>query len=327
MSDTVSGSPVSGITVIICTWNRADQLRTTLQSLSGQQCEAGLDVEVLVVDNNSKDQTRTVVEEAQPRWAVGTLRYLFEPRQGKQFALNSGIGAAQHAVLAFTDDDILFPRDWLLQIQRVFTDPGVELAGGKTLIDWTGVQRPAWYNDDMLAVLAGVDDGDQRLDPAPQTFAPGGSNLIARRSTFERYGRYSEAHFRHMDHEFGTRCHAEGARVVYDPALEVHAPVDSACLTPRYFLRWAFKAGIARTGGIKAAGQRPRVPLWMYRRFMEDAIALLFEMLPGTPEVFAQRMRKWRDMGAIANAWHAWLMPRGHADWVKRRSQKSSGIY
>ncbi|MBC7604383.1 MAG: hypothetical protein H7255_17205 [Ramlibacter sp.] len=130
-----------------------------------------------------------------------------------------------------------------------------------------------------------------------------------------------------MDFEFGIRCQSFGVRVVYEPAVVVSAPIDPACLTPRYFLRWAFKAGIARTGGIEAARQRPRVPPWMYRRFMEDAIALAFKPLPGTAEVFAQRMRKWRDMGAIANAWHAWLMPRGHAVWVQRQSQKKNNVY
>ncbi|MEI7785004.1 MAG: glycosyltransferase family 2 protein [Betaproteobacteria bacterium] len=327
MTNTDSDMPVSGITVIICTWNRAEQLRTTLQSISRQELPPGVDVEVLVVDNNSKDHTRRAVEEMQSSWPLGVLSYLFEPRQGKQFALNTGIAAARLGVLAFTDDDILFPPDWLRQIQRVFSDSGVELAGGKTLIDWTGVPRPAWYGDDMLAVLAGVDDGDERLDPAPRAFAPGGSNLIARRVTFERFGRYSEAHFRHMDHEFGMRCHAKGARVVYDPGLVVHAPVDPACLTPRYFLRWAFKAGIARTGGIHAAGQLPSVPLWMYRRFLQDAFVLSFKPSLGTPSVFAQRMRKWRDLGAIANAWHAWLVPRWHSEWVKRQSQKKNNVY
>ena len=327
MSNTGSGMPVAGVTVIICTWNRADQLRTTLQSLSQQRYKAGLDVEVLVVDNNSNDDTRSVVEATQQSWAMGTLRYLFEPRQGKQFALNSAIAAAQHTLLAFTDDDILFPHDWLLQIQRIFADPGIDLAGGKTLIDWAGLQRPAWYSNELLAVLGGVDLGETELDPSPRDYAPGGGNLLARKTLFDRVGNFSEAHFRHMDYEFGIRCQSFGVRVVYEPAVVVHAPVDSVCLTPRYFMRWAFKAGIARTGGIHAAGQRPQVPLWMYRRFMQDAIALAFKPLPGTPEVFAQRMRKWRDMGAIVNAWRAWLRPGQHAEWVKLKSQKKLNLY
>lgn len=327
MSDTDSNAAVSGITVIICTWTRAEQLRTTLQSLSRQEQPPSVDVEVLVIDNNSKDHTRRVVEEAQPSWALGALRYLFEPRQGKQFALNTGVAAARHTVLAFTDDDILFPPDWLRQIQRVFSDPGVDLAGGKTLIDWTGAQPPPWFSGELMAVLGGVDLGEATLDPSPRDYAPGGGNLIARKRLFDRVGGFSEAHFRHMDFEFGLRCQSSGVRVVYEPAVVVHAPVDPACLTPRYFMRWAFKAGIGRTGGIHAAGQRPRVPLWMYRRFLQDTFALAFQPSPGAPAVFGQRMRQWRGMGAIANAWHAWLAPQRHAEWVKLKSQKTLNLY
>ncbi len=130
-----------------------------------------------------------------------------------------------------------------------------------------------------------------------------------------------------MDHEFGMRCHDKGARVVYEPRLVVHAPVDQTCLTARYFQRWAFKAGIARTGGIQAAGKRPAVPLWMYRRYLQDVLGLIHRSSPGSPEVFGRRMRMWRDMGAITNAWHGWLLPSTHAEWVKRRSQKVDNVY
>ena len=315
------------VTVVICTWNRSELLRTTLHSLAGQQGVAHSDIEVLVVDNNSSDATRAMVHELQAQWPLGRLRYVFEGRQGKQFALNTGIAAARHEVLAFTDDDVLFAPDWLAQIQRLFGDGGVELAGGRTLIDWCAAPVPTWYSDALSAVLGGVDEGDGVQDPAAPSFAPGGGNLIARRRTFERHGVFSETHFRHMDHEFGIRCQEQGARVVYDPSLVVYAPVDARCLSPRYFKRWAFKAGIARSGGIHAAGTRPAVPLWTYRRLVQDLLALALKPWPGPADVFARRMRLWRDMGSVVNAWRGWLLPRAHPEWVERRSQKQQGLY
>jgi len=239
------------------------------------------------------------------------------------------VAVASNPVLAFTDDDILFPPDWLLQVQRLFDDPGVDLAGGKTLVTWGPRGRPEWYADDMLAILAGVDLGDARLDPSPPHYAPGGSNLIARRLLFERVGGYSETHFRHMDYEFGIRCQQRGVRVVYDPALVVYAPVDERCLTKRYFQRWSFKAGIARDGGIDAVERRwPAVPRWIYRQLVED---LLYGAAAGrrapADVAFARRLRAWRAAGTIANAWHAWLRPRRHREWVEERSQKKNNLY
>ncbi len=317
-----------GISVIVCTWNRAETLRVSLQSLMQQRGYPSECVEVIVVDNNSTDATKAVVEGLATGWTLGALHYAFEPRQGKQFALNQGIALAKFPILAFTDDDIDFPENWLLRIADCFSDPAVQLAGGKTLIQWGPAGRPTWYADDMLAILAGVDLGDARLDPSPSDYAPGGSNLIARRELFDRVGGYSEAHFRHMDHEFGLRCQSRGVRIVYDPALVVRAPVDERCLTLRYFRRWSFKAGLARSGGASAAGNKPKVPAWLYRQAIEDVVAVfLAKVLPLTPERFSRDLRLWRAWGTIANAWHGWLRPQGHAAWVMRKSQKKQGLY
>ena len=48
-------------TIIICTYNRCESLKDTLESLEGLDTH-GLHVEVIVVDNNSGDDTRTVVK-------------------------------------------------------------------------------------------------------------------------------------------------------------------------------------------------------------------------------------------------------------------------
>lgn len=166
----------SGISVIICTWNRSSLLRTTLQSLNGQMdCEL-LNVEVIVVDNNSYDGTKSVVEEALANWRLGDLRYAFEPRQGKQFALNQGIRLSRYGILAFTDDDIIFPKDWIHNIGLIFENETLELVGGKTIILWSDSPKPSWYDQGMLAVLAGVDLGDEKLRPPPSEYAPAGQS-------------------------------------------------------------------------------------------------------------------------------------------------------
>lgn len=317
------------LSVIICTWNRAEQLRQTLASLAGQRSIDAATVQVIVVDNNSQDSTRDVVQEISENWSLGELHYAFEPRQGKQFALNKGLKLATAQVLAFTDDDILFPIDWLASIQTVFEEPGVELAGGKTVINWPVQGRPNWFNNNMQAILGGVDLGDHRLDPAPPDFAPGGGNLIARRSLFERVGPFSETHFRHMDFEFGMRCQQAGVRLVYDPSIFVYAPVDEALLTRRYFQRWSFKSGISRGGGINAArGELIAVPRWLYRQLVEDAWFIWWRSRSQPSAVaFSRELRLWRALGTIANVWHARLRPGSHAGWVERHSQKKNNLY
>ncbi len=93
--------------VVIATHNRAADLRDTLASLAALQPDGPW--EVIVVDNNSPDHTRQVVEAAAPTFPVA-LRYLFEARQGRSPALNAGISAARGQIIATTDDDVRVPR-------------------------------------------------------------------------------------------------------------------------------------------------------------------------------------------------------------------------
>jgi glycosyltransferase involved in cell wall biosynthesis len=317
------------LSVIICTWNRADPLERTLASLGLQKQVDLAAVEVIVVDNNSKDDTRQRVDRCAADWPPGSLCYAFEPRQGKQFALNRGIAMAHGELLAFTDDDILFDEGWLHAAQRVFADPAIDLAGGRTLLAWPEGGPPEWYADEMMAVVGGVDLGSTALLPAPPDYAPAGANLVARRTLFDRVGLFSESHFRHMDFEFGMRCQQAGVGVAYAPSLVVHAPVDAGCLSRRYFRRWSFKAGIARDGGAAAIGRGwPRVPRWIYRQALEDTLWLALRARAQPPAVaFTRELRLCRALGALGNAWHGWLRPASHDRWVQRYSQKQEDLY
>ena len=317
------------ISVIICTWNRAASLQATLHSLSEQKGCENLDIEIIVIDNNSTDDTKAMVNDILPFWRLGKLRYAFEPRQGKQFALNHGITIAHGEILAFTDDDILFSTDWLCNIASVFNEEAVELAGGKTLLIWPDSGKPGWYDLSMMATVAGVDLGDLKCSPPPPEYAPAGSNMCARGSLFSRVGGFSETHFRHMDYEFGQRCVRLGVNIAYVPSLVVYAPVAPACLTKRYFRRWSFKAGIAYDGKPDASSAMLfSVPRWVYRMAFDDLIFLIFRSHGvAEPVVFNHELRLWRCVGMIASRWYSKYFPGRYSKWVERCSQKKRNLY
>lgn len=319
------------LAVIVCTWNRSALLATTLASLAAMRAPADTAVDVLVVDNNSTDDTQARLQALQPAWPLGRLHALFEPRQGKQFALNTGIARARELgceLLAFTDDDILFPADWLENIVAAFGPGGPALAGGRTDLQWPAGDRPTWYHDSMVAVVGGADLGLQRIAPAPPDYAPAGANLVARADLFERVGLFSELHFRHMDLEFGQRCQARGEVVSYEPALRIIAPVDAAVLTRRYFRRWAFKAGLSSwwpPGSREFLG----VPLWQYLQLLQDGLGWLLGPLRGEPvaDRFARELCLLRSWGRVQSRWRARWFPATYAAWVERHSQKKRGLY
>lgn len=323
-------NPSHSISIIICTWNRENSLSETLFSLNEQADCDGLDVEVIVVDNNSTDNTKSVVEEKSNNWKLGKLHYCFESRQGKQFALNFGIKVSTKDILAFTDDDILFPTDWLAKIYLSFTDSSLELAGGKTLLIWPESGMPSWYDNNMMAILGGVDLGDIKLSPSPDGYAPAGGNLIARRSLFDRVGNYSETHFRHMDYEFGVRCANQGVGIAYEPSVIVYAPVDSNCLTKRYFRRWSFKAGISGDEEKMVVGMNLLgIQLWVYRQLFEDLVHLIIGSIKNTDEAenFRRELRFWRNLGQLISQVVKRARPNYYNSWVEKYSQKRGNLY
>ena len=84
-----------------------------------QDCEEGFDYEVIIVDNNSKSPRKDILE-PYIRKFKGKIVYLSEPKQGKCFAVNTGIKNAKGDIIALTDDDIVADKYWLSNIYRCF---------------------------------------------------------------------------------------------------------------------------------------------------------------------------------------------------------------
>src|SRR5438046_6195785 len=101
--------------IVIATYNRAALLKDTLESLS--RLQPGASWEVVVVDNNSPDDTRGVVEAASASYPA-PLRYAFEREQGRSAALNHGFRIARGEIVVTTDDDVRVAPDWLTTIER-----------------------------------------------------------------------------------------------------------------------------------------------------------------------------------------------------------------
>src|SRR5215510_14520334 len=105
--------------VIIATYNRAEELVKTLESL--KNLESNGPWEVIIVDNNSSDNTREVVLERVDSFPV-PLRYVSETEQGRSAALNAGIHASQGEILAITDDDVRVDPKWLVNAERALRE-------------------------------------------------------------------------------------------------------------------------------------------------------------------------------------------------------------
>lgn len=137
------------VSILICTRDRAAALRETLGSLSRVAVPKGWSVELLVVDNGSRDGTREVVQAA--RFAFGTARVELEPVPGVASARNRCLDRATGDVLLWTDDDTRLPRDWIEKMVAPIRDGkmdavagGVRLALGRRRA-WMGRCLREWF--------------------------------------------------------------------------------------------------------------------------------------------------------------------------------------
>ena len=249
-------STISSATILICTYNRAPLLRETLAAMQQMRAPDNCAVDIIIVDNNSTDETAAVVRQAS-RTTRFPIMLLQERRQGKSFALNTGIAAATGDVLALTDDDVLPASDWLAKMVEDFRVHGVNFVFGKVLPRWNDTPPPELLTPPAQAIwgpLAIVDYGDEpqhyRVDSTGQRL-PIGANIGFLRSALltiggwrTDLGKVNNTLISGEDHEIFMRLRRHGLYAgYYDPDVSVRHYVPSSRMTRQYFRKWFYWSG------------------------------------------------------------------------------------
>lgn len=230
------------VSVVVPTFNREELLGRTIESLLDQQSGA-VRYEVLVVDNNSTDDTRAVVETFMAR--SKDVRYFFEPRRGVSHARNTGIGAARAPLVAFIDDDVEADPTWIATVKRVFDDhPDIDCIGGRIEGRWA-TPPPAWLTSQHWGPIAlQREKGDtpyvdaDHASPCLMT-----ANFASRRAALEDVGGFSPEFLRDEDRELQLRLWASGKRGLYVDTLAVRTEVPCERMTKAYHRRFHLRAG------------------------------------------------------------------------------------
>ena len=141
------------VSVIICTRDRAESLRQTLAAMAAVRVPAGLSVELLVVDNGSRDDTAAVVARSAVHGGLPfPVRHVFEPTPGQCHARNRGLATACGDVILFTDDDVRPPADWVETMSRPILDGETDAVVGG-VVNAPHLLRP-WMTQLHRACLA-----------------------------------------------------------------------------------------------------------------------------------------------------------------------------
>ena len=277
--------PSVQLSVVMSTYNRGELLADAVRSILAQRHANTPQFELIIVDNNSTDGTREVIE----RFAAvdARVRYVFEPQQGSSCGRNAGIRAARASLIAFTDDDVRAQPDWLAAIMRAFDEhPDTDVVGGRVLPIWP-VTPPGWLTRDHWMPLALVDYGDTPLGvSANHPICLVTANCSFRRRIFDLVGVFAPEFGLSKDGILGSvedqelqlRVMRAGRRVFYDPRIVVHAAIQPDRLQRTYHRRWHSGHGhfhaLLRSEDMEQTrvGTLLGVPAHLYRQAFHDLI-------------------------------------------------------
>ena len=256
------------VSVIVSTYNRAESLRDTIESLMSQRVD-GCSYEIILVDNNSKDQTKDIVASFN-----GKVRYIFEPKQGLSYARNTGIKEAKGQVIAFTDDDVIVDSSWIDSIYRCFKETRALAVGGKIERLWN-CERPEWLLDELTGPLIVQDLGPRRKKWDQKNRHMIGANMAFNRALFEKYGFFREELGRRGDELIGgedrelfRRLFEARIPIFYEPKAIVHHKVESERLTKEYFRKWFWDVGKTLGHGMGRKWYHILIvaPIWLWKK-------------------------------------------------------------
>ncbi len=288
------------ISVIVATYNRCESIKDTLDSLLCQESDGSFNYEVIVVDNNSSDKTKDTIESYYSRFN-GRLKYLFEPKQGKSYALNKGIKEAKGEIVVFTDDDAIVDKQWLKNVKMVFENQDYIGVGGKTSLKWP-LREPDWFLKKgkyrMNGPVAMHDYGERSIEYTNEMSPPIGVNMAFRSLAFRKYGGFKvelghagEKRTRKAkaeDIEIGRRLISAGERIIYSPNMIVYHKISRDRATKRYFRKWYSACG--RNNALIEQFQGKSlfilgIPLWIYRKLVICLSSFLVSAISCNPKL------------------------------------------
>jgi glycosyltransferase involved in cell wall biosynthesis len=306
------------ISVVLSTYNRSGVLPRALECFARQEAPAALQYEFIVVDNNSTDGTKTVVESFAAR--DQRFCYVFEPLQGLSHARNCGIKAARAEIVAFTDDDVEVAPDWIAQVHRAMCRyPEAEFVGGRVrsslnvpLPDWAHANMAPLALQDLGKTPLRLDSGDRRCLI--------GACLAIRRRAFERYGMFSIETQRVKDGvgstedaDWETQVWNRGGHGMYVPDIVVHSSVSQERLRKSYHRRWHLGHGKfnakARRPEFETARRVLDVPVFVYRQAVQNWFEFaLLSVTFNKIGAFERENRFLFSLGFIAERWRTQLL-------------------
>ncbi len=237
------------ISVAICTANRGDRFKATLESLAAQTLPNS-DFEILVIENGERSGVEAIAKDSAGSNNLN-LRYFHLESPGLSNARNFGVKEARGEIVAFTDDDAKPEPQWLEALVNVFdSNPDAVAVGGPVRIEFE-TAPPTWLTEQHRVLLAEHDLGPDAKDVAQPDELLRGVNMAYRKSVFAggnlfslSLGRAGDSLLSGEDTEFQQRLLDRKATIVYTPEASVIHCLRGDRMTPESFRERFYWQGV-----------------------------------------------------------------------------------
>lgn len=283
------------MTVAVCSYNAADHLETLIRRLEALDCP--IPYEILIVDNNSTDETADLVDNFRKNSKI-PIRYVLEKQQGIPLARNRAIDESlPNAFLAFIDSDELPESQWLSSACRALEHHHADCVGGEIRLHLP--ERPRWLSDSLLPFLGKVDHGDVPVRVADRTTPVWSGNVAYRTALFRdglrfdtRYNRKGAGIGGGSDGIMFRELLERGCHVRYEPEMCITHLIPESKLRRSYFLKLHFIAG-KKMGMYEMDWDGAtlfEIPRFMYLQLCKKVLSVLKLLITGNNEYLREAM-------------------------------------
>lgn len=248
------------ISLIICTYNRDKYIYTTLEKIaSNTYSNAGY--EIVLVNNNSTDNTETECKHFAERHPQVCFRYFVETKQGLSHARNRGIAEAKGDILVFLDDDSFIKPSYLQNLaNNATTHPDMMAFGGKIDPLFESGDVPKWLCKWTYSWVSAIDMGKETTMFKGNAF-PIGANMGFRKSCLDTIGMFNTELGRTKKNLMGgeekdifNRAKAYGMNIYYFPNIEIQHVIPPTRTTKDYIIRLGEGVGMSEQLRCKKLG-------------------------------------------------------------------------
>lgn len=261
------------ISVTVCTYNRCDLLEQIMQTLINQTLQKEL-YEIIIVDNNSKDNTSNIADQLIKNNPEINIRYIIETKQGLSHARNRGWKEAKGEYVAYIDDDCKASEQWLEVAKRIIDQHSPAIFGGPYYAYYNSA-KPKWFKDSYGSHKLG--DEAHLMDQ--NEFISGG-NIFFRRSLLQKIGGFDPklgmtgnkiGYGEETALQIYVRESMPNELIYYDPKLYVYHLVRPEKMSLKWRLHQSFSDGRYSFLVFQTANEKSKY---------KSLIKLLYSVLP-----------------------------------------------